>query len=124
MTMYIVPQTSTVRITSMGTITVHFSETIYREGAILEAIHELSSEFPSVMARVDGHFEVTVTDLRDAEQEASVRLWLTQLVNDGEIRARLDSSLGRVRDVVIAAAFSKIVLDPSVENSEKSERIR
>ena len=107
----------------MGTIKVHFSETVYGESAILEAVHELSSEFPSVMARVDGDYEVTVSDLRDSEQEASVRLWLTQLVNDGEIRARLESSLGRVRDVVIAAAFSQIALDQSVESLDKSEGI-
>ncbi len=107
----------------MGTIKVYFSETIYREGAILEAVHELSSDFPAVMARVDGDYEVTVSDIRDAEQDASVRLWLTQLVNDGEIRARLDFSLGRIRDVVIAAAFSQIALDQSADSSITPEGI-
>jgi His-Xaa-Ser system protein HxsD len=107
----------------MNVIKVRFSDTIYSENAVLEAVHEVSSEFPSVVEHVDSHYEVTVSDLRDIEQEASIRLWLMQLVNDGEIRIRLESSHGRVRDVVIAAAFSQIAVDQSVADLEKAEGV-
>lgn len=116
-------RTITVNTNCMGTLKVRFSESMYREDAVLGAVHELCSEFPSILTRVDGHYEVTVSDLRDTEQEAAVRLWLSQLVNDGEIRSRLDSSLGRIRDVVIAAAFSKIVFDEHAETGEKPEGV-
>ena len=101
-------------------LTFHFSETFYSREAILEAVHELRARFPSTVSRADGVFEVLVTGVADPAEEQTVALWLTQLVNDGELRAQIETSLGRARDVVIAAAFSRIIGEPTTDHRDNT----
>jgi His-Xaa-Ser system protein HxsD len=96
-----------------------FAESFYSKEAILEAAHEVNATHATVVEHVGERFEVTVYDIKDIEHESIVRLWFTQLVNDGQLREQLNSRLGRVRDVVIAAAFSRIAVETLFDSDQQ-----
>lgn len=98
---------------------LYFAKSFYSKEVILEAAHEVNATNATVVEHAGERFEVTIFDIKDLEQESIVRLWFTQLVNDGQLREQLDSRLGRVRDVVIAAAFSRIAFEPLIDSDQQ-----
>lgn len=99
-------QAETMAVT---TLQQKFSASYYSQRAVLEAMHEVSSQFPCTAELVGHEHVVSIEGVAEPAQQEAVKLWLVQLVNDAELRERIEVSLGRVRDVVVAAAFSKIL---------------
>lgn len=72
-------------------------------------MHEFVAHHPCLVEEDDLHFIIQISNSADAQDDVLIRSHFLQLLHDHELRQEIEKSTGKIRDVVIAAAFSQIV---------------
>ena len=72
-------------------------------------MHEFVAHYSCLVEEDDHHFIVQISKNDDSPVDEIVKSHFLQLLHDFELRQEIEKSTGKIRDVVIAAAFSQIV---------------
>lgn len=72
-------------------------------------MHEVVAHYPCLIEEDDHHFIIQISNSADTQVDDLIRSHFLQLLHDHELRQEIEKSTGKVRDVIIAAAFSQIV---------------
>lgn len=73
-------------------------------------MHEFVAHHPCLVEEDDSHFIIQISNSADDIQvDDLIRSHFLQLLHDHELRQEIEKSTGKIRDVIIAAAFSQIV---------------
>lgn len=72
-------------------------------------MHEFVAHYPCLIEEDDHNYIVQISKNDEAPIDEVIKSHFLQLLHDFELRQEIEKSTGKIRDVVIAAAFSQIV---------------